>query len=191
MGKTKRGKSTKLMAVATRTGAPVAVHIDSASPREVKLIEAAIAARFTAKRSGRLIGDLAYGSDPLDQRPADRGTHLIATHRRNRVRPLRWTSASCGDTTTLEGRASVCLVAHNFRRLVTRYEYQAANFLGLVDLGGMLIFLLMHIQDGLCFEMAEHERAMHLAHSGRSLGSQEPQLERLHKRVGKWRAPAR
>jgi hypothetical protein len=80
---------------------------------------------------------------------------------------------------------------HNFRRLVTRYEYQAVNFLGLVDLGGMLIFLLMHIQDGLCFEMAEHEKAMHLAHSGRSLGSQEPQLERLHKRVGKWRAPAR
>jgi hypothetical protein len=111
VGKTKRGKGPKLMAVANRTGAPLAVHIDSASPHEVKLVEAMIEARFTAKRPGRLIGDLAYDSDPLDQRPADRGMHLIAPHGRNRVRPLRRTSASCGDTTTLEGRASVCLVA--------------------------------------------------------------------------------
>ena len=37
VGKTKRGKGTKIMAVADRHGLPMAVHIESATPHEVKL----------------------------------------------------------------------------------------------------------------------------------------------------------
>jgi len=37
VGKTKRGKGTKIMAVADRHGLPVAVHIETATPHEVKL----------------------------------------------------------------------------------------------------------------------------------------------------------
>src|SRR5262245_20966685 len=37
VGKTKRGKGTKLMAVADRAGFPVAIHPASASPHEVTL----------------------------------------------------------------------------------------------------------------------------------------------------------
>jgi hypothetical protein len=40
VGKTKRGKGTKIMAIADASGIPVAAHIESASPHEVKLVDA-------------------------------------------------------------------------------------------------------------------------------------------------------
>jgi hypothetical protein len=55
VGKTKRGKGTKIMAVADRTGLPVAIHVASASPHEVTLVEATLAQRFTRALQTRLI----------------------------------------------------------------------------------------------------------------------------------------
>ena len=60
VGKTKRGKGTKLMAVADGTGLPVAVYTESASPHEVRLVEQTLGARFTDERPQKLIGDKAY-----------------------------------------------------------------------------------------------------------------------------------
>ena len=39
VGKTKRGKGTKIMAIADASGFPVAACVESASPHEVKLVE--------------------------------------------------------------------------------------------------------------------------------------------------------
>ena len=68
MGKTKRGKGTKLMAVADGAGLPLAISVGSASPHEVKLVEDTLDKRFTEEMPERLIGDRAYDSDPLDER---------------------------------------------------------------------------------------------------------------------------
>ena len=57
MGKTKRGKGTKLMALADRSGLPLAVHAASASPHEVTLVEATLEASFLGEEPRRLIGD--------------------------------------------------------------------------------------------------------------------------------------
>ena len=84
VGKTKRGKGTKLMAVADSAGTPIAIHTASASPHEITLIEGTIEQRFTADPPERLIGDRAYDSDPLDAKLADQGIELIAPHRANR-----------------------------------------------------------------------------------------------------------
>ena len=87
MGKTKRGKGTKIMAVADGGGLPVAVHVASASPHEVTLVEATLERTWTGNLPGRLIGDKAYDSDQLDSRLFDqRGVELIAPHRSNRHR---------------------------------------------------------------------------------------------------------
>ena len=40
VGKTKRGKGSKIMAVADRQGLPVAVYVESATPHEVTLMPA-------------------------------------------------------------------------------------------------------------------------------------------------------
>lgn len=141
VGKTKRGKGTKLMAVADGAGVPVAVHTASASPHEVTLAEGTVEQRFTEDIPERLIGDLAYDSDPLDAKLAEQGIELIAPHRENRVSPA-----------TQDGRAlrryrrrwkveRLFAWLQNFRRLVVRYEHHVENFLGFVHLGCMLILL--------------------------------------------------
>ncbi len=96
MGKTKRGKGTKLMAVADGAGLPLSVHTSSASPHEVTLVADTLAQGFTGERPERLIGDKAYDSDPLDAALAADGVEMIAPHKRNRKkaatqdgRPLR------------------------------------------------------------------------------------------------------
>src|SRR6266852_8366345 len=68
VGPTKRGKGSKIMAIADRHGLPVAVHVVSASPNEATLVESTLQRRFLRQTPERLIGDKAYDSDPLDQR---------------------------------------------------------------------------------------------------------------------------
>ena len=60
MGKTKRGKGTKLMAVADGAGLPIAISVGSASPHEVKLVETTLKQRFIKENPERLIGERAY-----------------------------------------------------------------------------------------------------------------------------------
>ncbi len=75
------------MAIADRSGLPVAIGISSASPHEVTLVEETIDNGFLADAPERLIGDRAYDSDRLDQRlKEERGIELIVRHRRNRRR---------------------------------------------------------------------------------------------------------
>ena len=71
MGKTKRGKGTKLMALADGSGLPLSVRAASASPHEVTLVVDALDGRFVSEKPQRLIGDRAYDSDPLDEALAE------------------------------------------------------------------------------------------------------------------------
>ena len=87
MGKTKRGKGTKLMAVADGAGLPLAVHTTSASPHEVSLVTDTLLESFVDEFPERLIGDKAYDSDPLDEELATAGIEMIAPHRGNRKKP--------------------------------------------------------------------------------------------------------
>jgi transposase len=78
------GQGTELMALADASGLPLAVCAANASPDEVTLVEAALAASFLREVPERLIADRAYDSDPLDAELAEKGIELIAPHRRNR-----------------------------------------------------------------------------------------------------------
>ena len=89
VGKTKRGKGSKIMAVADRNGLPVAVHVGSATPHEVTLVSVTLAERFVRKAPECLIGDAAYDSDRLGTELAQCGVQLIAPHRSRRKRKPR------------------------------------------------------------------------------------------------------
>jgi transposase len=129
------------MAVADRTGLPIAVRVGAATPHEVTLVEATLAARFLTAMPARLIGDRAYDSDPLDARLALRGVELIAPHKRNRRK------AKTQDGRSLRRYRRRWLVErlfawlHNFRRLIIRHEYKLENYLGFVHLGCILILV--------------------------------------------------
>jgi transposase len=141
-GKTKRGKRTKIVAVADGTGLLLSVLIASASPHEVTLAEGTLDACFAPAAPERLIGDRAYDSDALDQRLAsERGIVLIAPHRSNRRRPATQDGRPLRRYRRRWRIERLWAWLQNFRRLVTRYEHHAANFLGFVQLGCILILL--------------------------------------------------
>ena len=141
VGKTKRGKGTKIMGIADGHGLPLALRTESASPAEVKLVEKTLEERLVAEVPERLIGDKAYDSDKLDQQLMENyGIEMIAPNKVNRRTP------------TQDGRPLRRFVRRwkiermfawlfNFRRLVVRYEYHAENFQGFVHLGAAIILL--------------------------------------------------
>ena len=133
------------MAITDGTGVPIAIHVASASPHEITLVESTVAARFTDHGPERLIGDKAYDSDPHDTALATQGIALIAPHRANRTKPK-----------TQDGRVlrrykrrwkvERCFAwLQQFRRLVTRYEYHLENFRAFVQLGCMRILLRCYL----------------------------------------------
>lgn len=128
------------MAIADRTGLPIAITIASASPHETTLVAQTLNACFLPDNPSRLIGDAAYDSDGLDHMLAGCGIELIAPNRRNRLnmsqdgRPLR----------RYKRRWKVERLfawLQNSRRLVTRYERRAANFAGFLHLACAMILL--------------------------------------------------
>lgn len=130
------------MAVTDGHGVPVAVHVASATPHETQLVEATLESSFAPRLPKKLLGDLAYDSDPLDQKVKKKyGVDLIAPHKSNRKKPP-----------TQDGRAlrRFCrrwkverffAWLHNFRRLATRWEYKETNFLGMLQLACILILM--------------------------------------------------
>jgi hypothetical protein len=85
VGPTRRGKGTKIIAVAASNRLPLAVSVDSASPAECQLVEEVLAGSFLDQLPARLIGDQAYDSDPLDQKLAtEYDIEMIAPNRRGR-----------------------------------------------------------------------------------------------------------
>lgn len=133
-------RGTKIVAVAAGNSLPLAVSVQSASPAECKLVEEGLAGSFLDELPARLIGDKAYDSDKLDQRLKDEyGIEMIAPNRRNRGKTQ--------DRRTLRRYKKRWKVErffawmHNFRRLVTRWEFHIENFLGFVQLACIHMFL--------------------------------------------------
>ena len=87
VGKTKRGKGTKIMLLTDGNGTPCGNMIESASPHEVNLIEPLLANRAIHRRPRKLIYDEAADSDPLRSRLQKRGVQLFAPHKSNRKKP--------------------------------------------------------------------------------------------------------
>lgn len=141
MGATKRGKGSKLMAMADRFGLPLAVCAASATPHEGTLVAPTLDSRFVADVPERLIGDRAYDADPLDDALAELGIEMIAPHRRGRTRPKTQDGRPLRRYKRRWKIERLFAWLGNFRRVVVRYERYALNDLGFVQLGCILILL--------------------------------------------------
>jgi transposase len=145
VGKTKRGKGTKLMAMADSNGFPLAIHTASASPHEVTLVPETLAQVFTTEQPERVIGDKAYDSDPLDAELKEQGIEMIAPHKSNRKKAR-----------TQDGRVlrrykrrwkieRLFAWLQNFRRIALRFDFHDENYLGFVHLGCIRILLRCYL----------------------------------------------
>ncbi len=111
----------------------------SATPHEVTLVEKTFDACVTKYLPQKVVGDMAYDSDKLDEKLADeRGVEFIAPHKSNRIK------AATQDGRKLRGYKRRWKIERlfawlqNFRRLVVRYEFHLRNFLSMVQLGCIL-----------------------------------------------------
>jgi transposase len=150
VGKTKRGKGTKLMVLVDGAGTPLGLHVAAASPAEVTLLDATLAtvhvprahrAGRPRQRPDRLIADRGYDSNAVRAALDTRGIQPIIPARSNNRRAThqdgrclrryrrRW----------IVERSNAWL--YNFRRLVVRYERSADIYTALVHLACALITL--------------------------------------------------
>ena len=128
------------MAIADRNGLPLAVGIASGPRHEATLVVDTLGQRFVRGRLIRLIGDKAYDSNRLDAELAAQGIDMIAPNHVNRLEQTQ-------DRRKLPRYRRRWLIERFFswlmrwRRLVTRYEHKAENFLGFVQLACAVILL--------------------------------------------------
>ena len=133
------------MVVADLNGLPVAADAQSASPHEVTLVRDTLQARFTRERPERLIGDRAYDSDPLDAELKEQGVELIAPHRANRSKPATQDGRQLRRYRRRWKVERLNAWLQNFRRVATRFDYYAENYLGFVHLGCIKILLRCYL----------------------------------------------
>jgi transposase len=141
IGPTRRGKGVKIMAIVDRHGLPLAVSTHAANHHEVTLVQLSFDFYMIEAKPENLIGDRAYDSDTLDEKLRAEGVELISPHRSNRVKK------KTQDGRRLRRYERRWIVERFFawmqwhRRLLIRWEYYPANFLGFVQLAAICIML--------------------------------------------------
>ena len=140
IGKTRRGKGVKILAIVDRHGLPLSVSTHAANHHEVTLVQLSFDFYMIEAKPQNLIGDRAYDSDPLDGQLKEQGVEMIAPHRSNRKLKTQ-------DGRRLRRYARRWIVERYFawlqwkRRLLVRWEYYPSNFLGFVQLASILMLL--------------------------------------------------
>jgi len=140
IGKTRRGKGVKIMAIVDRQGMPLSVSTHAANHHEVILVQLSFDFYMIEAKPQNLIGDRAYDSDALDRELKKDGVEMIAPHKCTRKMKTQ-------DGRRLRRYARRWIVERFFawiqwkRRLLVRWEYYAENFLGFVQLASVLMLL--------------------------------------------------
>jgi len=129
------------MAIVDRHGLPLAVSTHAANHHDVTLVQLSFDFCMIDATPENLIGDRAYDSDRLHAQLREEGIEMIAPHKSNRTR------RKTQDGRRLRRYERRWIVERFFswlqwqRRLLVRWEYYAANFLGFVQLASIVILL--------------------------------------------------
>jgi transposase len=129
------------MAFSDGSSVPLALHAESASPHEVTLVEETLASGFLREKPERLVGDKAYDSEPLDEALLEQGVEMIAPHRKSRKKEKTQDGRKLRRYKRRWKIERLFAWLQNFRRLIVRYEYKDENFLGMAQLGCIVILL--------------------------------------------------
>ena len=122
-------------------GTPLSAFATDAATSEVHNIEPLVDERLTRRKPKRLLYDKAADADSLRASLAERGIELICPHRTNRTKP------ATQDGRTLRRYKKRYKVErsiswlHNYRRLITRWEYYPELFQSFVHLACLFTIL--------------------------------------------------
>lgn len=131
------------MAIADRNGLPLALYLASGNRYDSVLTERTLDAAFVAELPPRLIGDRAWDAGVLQQRLWDERKIDLIAPKRGGQRPSRRKQ----DGRKLRRYKRRWRVEwlfsqlKRFRRLATRWEVKATNFLGFLQLASCVLIL--------------------------------------------------
>lgn len=92
------------------------------------------------KRAKKLLGDKAYDSEELRLWLNERGTKVVVPNRLNRKRPFSFDKESYKQCRRIE--TAFCRLK-DFRRIATRYDRLARNFLASVSLVAAIVWWVL------------------------------------------------
>ena len=115
-------------------GRPYALLLTPGNVADISVAPALIAA---LPPSARLIGDKGYDANSLRRMLADRGTSAVIPSTASRKKTYPLDRRTCRDRNVIE---RMCCRLKNFRRIATRYDKHARNFLSALALIAAIIW---------------------------------------------------
>lgn len=137
IGRSRGGRNTKIHAVADAKGRLLSLVLTGGEAHDCPVAERLIR---RSKPAIKLLGDKAYDSAPLRQWLEERGTKPVIPNKSNRKQPFRFNKKSYKDRHFIEN--AFCRLK-DFRRIATRYDRLARNFLASVCLVAAIVWWIL------------------------------------------------
>jgi transposase len=134
VGRSRGGRNTKIHALADAKGRLIAILLTGGEAHDCPAAERLIR---RAKAAKRMLGDKAYDSAELRLWLEDRGTKPVIPNRSNRKQPFSFNKRFYKERRRIENAFSRL---KDFRRIATRYDRLARNFLASVCLAAALVW---------------------------------------------------
>lgn len=136
IGVSRRGRTTKIHALVDVLGRPLRLVLTPGNTPDVKGADMLIGETTGMKR---VIADRGYDANRIRAVLREQGTIPVIPGRRNRKRPIQYDERRYKDRWRVE--AMFCRLK-DFRRVATRYDKLARNFLSAVRLAAAVAFWL-------------------------------------------------
>ena len=134
MGRSRGGRNTKIHALADAKGRLIAILLTPGQAHDCPVAERLI--RRVA-RANRIIGDAAYDSNELREELHQHGTKSVIPNRSNRKRRFSFSKRLYKLRWRIEAAFNRL---KDFRRIATRYDKLARNYLASVCLAAALVW---------------------------------------------------
>ena len=137
IGRSRGGRNTKIHAIADAKGRLLSILLSGGEAHDCPPAEHLIRRTKAAKK---LLGDKAYDSAALRQWLNDRGTKAVVPNKSNRKQPFSFDKKSYKQRHRIEN--AFCRLK-DFRRIATRYDRLARNFLASVCLVAAIVWWIL------------------------------------------------
>ena len=137
VGRSRGGRNTKIHAIADAKGRLLSFLLTGGEAHDCPVAERLI--RRT-KAAEELLGDKAYDSDDLREWLEDRGTNAVIPNKSNRKRRFSFNKKSYKSRHRIEN--AICRLK-DFRRIATRYDKLARNFLASICLVAVIVWWIL------------------------------------------------
>jgi transposase len=137
IGRSRGGRNTKIHAIADAKGRLLSILLTGGEAHDCPVAERLIR---RCKAAEELLGDKAYDSAELRESLEDRGTKPVIPNKSNRKQPFSFSQKSYKNRHRIEN--AFCRLK-DFRRIATRYDKLARNFLASICLAAAIVWWIL------------------------------------------------